>query len=272
MLREFTVDTGATTLNAVALGDDGPPLVMLHGVTGRWQHWLSVMPAFAPRWRLFALDHRGHGRSGRVAGGYRIVDYAADVIAFLRAGVGEPAVVMGHSLGAIIGIAVAADAPELVRALVLEDPPLGAFSDQRFDERTERPRFLRLRELARSGAPARDLLPALAEIQPTSDPAALLARATALTQLDPDVLTLILEDRAKEGYDLERRLARITSPTLLLQGEPALGGALEDERAARAMALLPNGLHVRMPGVGHGLHADAPLAFCRIVHDFLESL
>jgi pimeloyl-ACP methyl ester carboxylesterase len=180
--------------------------------------------------------------------------------------------VIGHSLGAIIGIAVAADAPELARALVLEDPPLGAFSDQRLSHRQEHPHFTVMRDLARSGSSVDELAAALADLQPTRDAAALRARATALSQLDPDVLTLILEDRAKEGYDLDARLGRISCPTLLLQGNVELGAALEDSRAERARSLLTRGVFVRMPNVGHGLHGDDPLGFCRIVNDFLESL
>lgn len=275
MLREQTFDTGAVTLNYAAGPDDGPPLVLLHGVTGRWQSWLPVMPDLALHWRLFALDLRGHGRSGHAAGAYRIDDYAGDVLALLRGPIGEPAVLVGHSLGAIIAIAVAAAAPETVRAVVLEDPPLAAFRHESLRDRPEHGPFTAMRDLVRAGLPADELAAALADLQPERDAAALRTWATALQHLDPDVLTLIIEDRAKEGYDLDGCLGRMTSPTLLLQGNPALGGALADVDATRAAGLLPHGLHIRLPDVGHGIHAvdgGQPAAFCRIVHDFLESL
>src|SRR3954471_8978915 len=137
MLQEQTFDTGTVSINYVADQASGPPLVLLHGVTSRWQGWLSVMPDLALRWRLFALDLRGHGRSGRADGRYRLTDYAGDVTAFLQRRAGEPAVVVGHSLGAMIAIAVAAEAPDFVRAVVLEDPPLAAFSTQSLRERPE---------------------------------------------------------------------------------------------------------------------------------------
>ena len=139
---EHTFDAGPVAINYVAEGrEDGRPLVFLHGVSGRWQTWLPVMTAFAAGWRLYALDFRGHGRSGRAPGAYRAVDYAADVVAFLRRRVEQPAVLVGHSLGAIVAVAVAADAPEAVRAVVLETPPLGVFDEQDFTVRPERPGF-----------------------------------------------------------------------------------------------------------------------------------
>lgn len=275
MLREQTFDADAVPLNYAAGPDGGPPLALLHGVTSRWQTWLPVMPDLALRWRLFALDLRGHGRSGRAAGAYRINDYAGDVLAFLRGRVGEPAVLVGHSLGAIIAIAVAAAAPDSVRAVVLEDPPLAAFRHEPLRDRPERGHFTALRDLARTDSSVDELAAALADLQPERDAAALRARAAALARLDPDVLTLLLEDRAKEGYDLDGCLRRMTCPALLLQGNPALGGALADVDAARAAGLLSHGLHIRLPDVGHGIHAadgGQPVAFCRLVHDFLESL
>ena len=272
MLQEQIFDAGAVPINYAAGPAGGPPLVLLHGVTGRWQAWLSVMPDLAVRWRLFALDLRGHGRSGRAAGAYRIMDYAADVIALLRRQAGEPAVVVGHSLGAIIAIAVAAEAPDAVRAVVLEDPPLGPFHHQRARERTEYGRFMAIRELARAGLSVEELMPAVAAILPGQDAAALRARATAISQLDPDVMTFVVEDRAKEGYDVDGLLRQIERPVLLLQGNPALGGALTDVDAQRAAGLLTRGMHIHMPEVGHGIHQAQPQTFCRIVHDFLESL
>jgi pimeloyl-ACP methyl ester carboxylesterase len=275
MLREQTFDAGAVTLNYVEGPAGGAPLVLLHGVTGRWQAWLPVMADFAMRWHVYAVDLRGHGRSGHVPDAYKVTDYAGDVIALLRQRVGEPAVVVGHSLGAIVAIAVAAEAPEAVRAIVLEDPPLAAFRHQSLGERPDQPRFRLQRDLARSTASVDELAAELAGQMPSLDAAALRARATALRQMDPDVLTAILEDRAKEGYDLDGRLRRIACPVLLLQGNVAIGGALEDVDARRAAGMLARCTTVQLPQFGHWLHAGdqgQPAIFCQIVSNFLESL
>ena len=270
---ERTFDAGPVAINYAVEGrEDGQPIVFLHGVTGRWQAWFPVMLAFAGEYRVYGLDFRGHGRSGHVPGAYRAVDYAADVVAFLRRVVGRPAVVVGHSLGAIVAIAVAADAPELVRAAVLEDPPLGAFDDQSLRDRAEYPRFLATRDLARARMPPVALFEALSKQMPGVDAATVGQRVVTVSQMDPDVLTLILEDRAKEGYELETRLRRMACPVLLQQGNVALGGALEDERATKARTLLADCTFEYFPDVGHGIHGEAPFAFCRNVREFLKAL
>lgn len=271
---EHTFDAGTVSINYVAEGrENGRPMVFLHGVTDRWQTWLPVMTAFAADWRLYALDFRGHGRSGHVPGAYRAVDYAADVVAFLRRRVEQPAVVVGHSLGAIVSIAVAADAPEAVRAVVLEDPPLGVFDDQDIADRPGQPGlFTAMRDLAAAGLPRAQLFAALVEREPGVDAAALGARTLTLSQMHPDVLTAFLENRARDGYELAARLRRIACPVLFQQGNVALGAAVDDARVARAWSLLASCTFEHFPDVGHGIHNVQPFAFCRSVRAFLGSL
>jgi pimeloyl-ACP methyl ester carboxylesterase len=265
-------DADGVAINYLDAGPaDGPPIVFLHGVTGRWQTWLTVAPAFAARWRVYALDFRGHGRSGHIREGYRAVDYAADAIAFLRREVGRPTVLVGHSLGAIVAIAVAADAPELVRAVVLEDPPLGAFDDQRFSTRPEHARFTATRDLARRRLPAEKLFAELWQQTPDADAAAVGTRTQLLSQMDPDVLTLILDGRSREGYGLRGRLSRIACPVLLLQGNPERGGALDHDRAVQTTAALARCTHRYLSHVGHSIHGDQPFEFNDIVAEWLAA-
>jgi pimeloyl-ACP methyl ester carboxylesterase len=272
MLRERAILAGTVRLNCAVAADAGPPLLCLHGVTSRWQTWLPVMPSLSLRWQLHALDLRGHGASGRTFGAYRINDYADDVVTLLQRELGAPTVIIGHSLGAIIATAVAARAPELVRAVVLEDPPLAAFRHEQLRERPEYAGFLALRDLAREGHTSAELLPILSARRPELDSAGVRAWAAAIAALDPDVLTLVVEDRAKVGYDQDTCLRQITAPTLLVQGEPSLGGALSDEDARRAVGLLTRGTYVKLPHVGHGIHTADPAGFSRLVHDFLETI
>jgi pimeloyl-ACP methyl ester carboxylesterase len=272
MLVERTFETGTVSINYAEEPGTGPVLLLLHGVTSRWQNFLNVMPVFTQRWHVVAADLRGHGRSGRVAGGYGLMGYATDVIALIRHLSDRPAVLVGHSLGAMISIGVASEAPDLVRAVVLEDPPLGAFDGRPFATRTEHRHFVAMRDLVRAGRSGTELASQLAANMPGGDPVAARSRALSLSQLDPEVLTPIIEDGAIEDYDLGDRLRRLACPTLLLQANVERGGALADPEARWAASLIPDCAHVSMPDVGHGIHAaDAP-GFSQTVTSFLETL
>ena len=124
MLKEGTFNADGVTINFVEGPSFGPPLVLLHGGGDRWQHFLPIIPSLVMRWHIYALDLRGHGKSGRVPGQYRPEHYVADVMAFLESQLAERAILFGHSLGGWIALMVAAEMVDRVRALILGDPPL----------------------------------------------------------------------------------------------------------------------------------------------------
>src|SRR5436305_1794984 len=122
VLSEKTFDTGELTISYAEGLASGPPMVLLHGLTLDKESYQVLVPHLTSDWHLYACDLRGHGRFGRVVGRYLMADYISDTIAFLRGLVAEPAIIIGHSAGGLIALGVAAEAPELVRALVLLDP------------------------------------------------------------------------------------------------------------------------------------------------------
>ena len=275
MLTERTFDTGAVALNYAEGLKSGPPLVLLHGVTSRWQVFLHLIPTLLPRWHVVAVDLRGHGKSGRVPGHYGVMDYAEDVLALIRHLDAGPAAVLGHSLGAMVTIGAAAEAPELVRAAILEDPPLGAFQEMPFTQRPEHDGFVATRNLVREGLPPDELARRILAGPGPNDALAARLRAASLSQIDADVLTFIIENRAIVGFDLADRLRRVACPTLLFQGNPELGGALSDAEADWAMTLLATGFLVRMPGAGHFLRLSPGLEanrFAQATVGFLETV
>jgi len=101
-----------------------PPIVLLHQSLARSEDWENIFPRLATRYRTVAYDARGHGRSGRAAD-YSLRAFADDALRMLREIVKEPALLVGHSLGALAALVAAGEAPDLVRGLVLEDPALG---------------------------------------------------------------------------------------------------------------------------------------------------
>ncbi len=110
-------------------GSGDPPLLLVHGWTGESHDWCFQLPAFTARHRVVAYDHRGHGRSSVTEHGYDSRQLLADMVGMHgQLGLG-PVVAIGHSLGGVLVSMLAAEHPDLVRAVVVVDPPYG-FDEQ----------------------------------------------------------------------------------------------------------------------------------------------
>jgi len=274
---ERRLAAGGQRLNAVEGPPNGPPLLLLHGVGRRWQDYSPFLAAFAARAHVFALDHRGHGGSDRAAR-YLVADYVADVLAVVR-GLPSPVAVVGHSLGALVALGVAAAAPEMVRAVVLEDPPSAGFLD-RLGETSYATQFAAMQSLAGPGRPVGATARALADIRSPGgvrlgdrrDAAALRFLARCLLDLDPAVYTPVLDGRWLDGFDPLAAAANVRCPALLLVADTAEGGMLPATDADALAAALPDAARIDLPGVGHLIHGTQPDRFLRTVMNSLDSL
>ena len=249
MFAEKTFDTGPVAINYAEGPVNGPPLLLLHGLGTRWQSFLAIMPALAERWHVYAWDARGHGKSGRVAGAYTAHDYVTDLQQFITGLFDEPVIVFGSSKGGAVALALAAQQPDLFRALVVGDTPLGIVD--RIPTAGPSPFYQERRALA--GKPLADVTAALrANDHP---PHLLETESQMLANLDPDVLAYAAEGRLAEyfaGYE-RPDYARITCPVLLVQGNAEMGAALSDADIAQVRAAMPHAQVAYLAESGHGL-------------------
>lgn len=282
-LREKNISLPEVTLQVAFGPPNGPPLLCIHGVGRSWRDYLPLLPAFIPTWSVVAPDLRGHGGSARRPGQYLIRDFLGDVMALLRQ-LERPAVIYGHSLGAMLAALVAADCPELVVAVVAEDPPSPGFLE-RLQETSYGPLFRAMRHLAGStrdvSAIARQLGDVVVASNTSGEPvrlrdvrdsASIRFSARWLCDLDPAVYTPILECHWRDGLDFPNVWARVKCPTLLLAGDEAVGGMLPTSDVRDIMDRLADGTLVEFPRVGHQIHWLAREATVRAVLSFLGSL
>jgi pimeloyl-ACP methyl ester carboxylesterase len=288
VLKEQIFDTGVVQINYAEGPPAGPPLTLLHGYTGRWQGFLPLLPVLCLNWHVYAPDYRGHGKSGRVPGRYGAEDYMGDIEAFVQAVVKEPAVVFGHSLGALFALALAGRSAQSVLAVIVGDI---ALSRETWGARPHNEEYWKgERDLAASEASVPELTKLVGELPvlgmeppvkykdlPEVTSVELREWAKSLTLLDPGVVDCHAEGRRHElleAFDFEPLLRAVSCPVLLLQGEIEMGALMTDEDVQFAMSLLPEAHHVKIKNAGHdlGLGSFQVAPLLRAVVNFLESL
>src|SRR5262249_37441182 len=160
-----------------------------------------------------------------------------DLATLLEAEAQAPVPIVGHSLGALVGMQLAATRPELVRWLVLLDPPL----DARL-RNTEVEDVFRLRH-----APAGELEAYLLERTPGGGE----LLATALARAFRRAADAAFETLLAAGPFAAVPLA---APTLVVQADPAKGGVLGDRAAAAAVTTLGNAQLLKLEAAPHAVH------------------
>lgn len=281
-LQEKSFDTGAVVINYAEGPAHGSPVVLLHGIGRSWRDFLPVLPAFG-KWHVFALDLRGHGKSGRAADTYRSGAYSADVIDFLKNKLQEPAVVFGHSLGGIVAMRVAADLPERVRAIIVGDSVLSrdTLAHSMYQELFSGLHKIvvdggSVEEKARRLARLEIRVPGLPEAIPIGDlpgnESDLQEWAHCLHMLDPAAIQSTVEGRTLSDFDADSVLAQIRCPALILQANPELGGLMSDSAVEKIKSHLPQAEVVRFRLLGHALHTQRAQPVREAVEKFLSSI
>jgi len=252
-------------LAAVEYGADGaPPLVLLHGIGSRGVSWWPVVDPLAARFRLVVLDLRGHGASDKPTTGYLLPDYAADLEVVLGAlAIARPRL-LGHSLGGLIALEWATGQPARAAALVVEDSPLRTVPEvlDAFDG------WQRLAALS-----PEDAAGYYRREHPEWTEEECRRRAESITATAPAVFAELRAEAAARlaTGEVERfdELSAIRSPTLLVHGDPAAGGAVTAEAAARFRRCVSGSRTIGIPGTGHAIHREHTAAFLAAVIPFV---
>jgi pimeloyl-ACP methyl ester carboxylesterase len=240
---------------------EGPPnkisILLLHGIASRWQPFQSILTEIVEKYHVFAVDLRGHGQSSHTPGAYHLEDYTRDIHQFIVHQVREPAVIYGHSLGALIGINLAAQQPHWVRALILGDPPL-YHHDTLTQDTFWQLAFIELLEFMNAHRDPTEMDIWLAQNMPGMSPDRRTERIRSLETLDPDVVRAVISNTQMEGVSLPALAPRVVCPVLLLRGNPSLGSALREQDVDFAIQHFPRISVLEMENAGHGI-IPAPL-------------
>ncbi|MEZ5652483.1 MAG: alpha/beta hydrolase [Burkholderiaceae bacterium] len=267
-------------------GSGSPPIVFVHGALCQHDDWRHQIPPFARRHRVLAPDLRAHGRSREQPGQIGVERFSIDVRAMLdAAGVVEPAVLVGHSMGCRVLLQIWRDAPERVAALVFVDgaylvpTPLGDLDDDARRSRADDARRRAL-ELFIGGGPAARLQVGFTGMffdeRFAAERDRVLDHALSLPSEVPR--ELMPGFAAWDVMNLESVLATVTVPALAF-ASTKMDGASErrplgpNESTAWLQALsqhVPGAEIVRLHGTGHFVMLEQPALVNERIARFID--
>jgi pimeloyl-ACP methyl ester carboxylesterase len=247
-----------------------PTLLCLHGLTDSGQAWPEAVAHWSGSYTLIAVDQRGHGGSPRFTSeqlaahpGDVMVD---DVIAILEQLDGPP-VVVGHSLGGAVALAAGVRRPELVRALVLEDPAPRGPDDPQAD-RTRGERFVEGVRQSREVTDDDTLLGLRREQCPSWPDSELLASGRSERLVDLDYLA---HGDIKPSTPWPELFAEVSIPVLVVSGDPDGDVCVTDEMEQGIGRIAnPNVTLTRVKGAEHCIRREQPEQFYAVVDDWLS--
>jgi pimeloyl-ACP methyl ester carboxylesterase len=121
-VRHRTVNANGIGLHVAEAGD-GPPLLLAHGWPQHWWMWRKLIPRLSERYRVLAVDLRGHGWSDAPPDDYAKTTFAADLLGLLDAEGIERTKILAHDWGGYASFLLAMDHPERVERMVVLDVP-----------------------------------------------------------------------------------------------------------------------------------------------------
>lgn len=262
-VNTIQLSTGVELQYAEQGAATGTPVILLHGYTDSWYSYEQVMAHLPTYVHVYAISQRGHGLSGKPRKGYAPEDFSADVAAFMEELHIPSAVIVGHSMGAVIAQRFAIDHPERTKGLVL----LGAFAG--FKNNPGLQEFSKIIE----------------QLKDPIDSAFVheFQQSTVANKIDGmEMHTYVSESRQVPArvwievmkglmpIDYVKDLKKIDVPVLIVYGnKDGIVPATDQDILAAHMKHVTR---ITYDGVGHGLHWEKPKIFANDLLTFINKL
>lgn len=257
--------------------EEGPLVLCLHGILEQGAAWSEVAIRLAQKgYRVIAPDLRGHGRSDRVGKGgtYNLIDFLGDIDAIVENLAGKAFILVGHSLGSVLGAIFATVRPQRIKNIVLvetilpsandEDDPSTALANQlnQMAVPPEHPVFPNIEAAAER----------LRKATPAISAALAMKLAERITEPFGGGVRWRWEPllRTRAGINLNgigrsrylNLLKKIKVPITLVYGDKSNFNRIEDLN--KQQEAMPNATKVVVSG-GHNLPLEAPSALAKII-------
>lgn len=304
---EKQVQVGSVTFNYAEGPDNGPALVLLHAQLLDWYTYSVVLPELSKGFHVYAIDYPGHGKT-IVPEGYVMSaeNIGNDLGRFIDEVIGTEVYVTGNSSGGLLATYLAANRGDVVKAIILEDPPLFSSEYPAVKTTVANKAFTQSHNALESEDYAGDylmywidnskqffatyvfpeaekLIKGMVIIYRTfhSDepleiafmPVSVQEMLRGLDYYDPTFGAAFYDGTWNEDFNHEEALKKIDCPVLLIQAntgylaDGTLDGAMSKEMAEVAMDCLSDGKYIYVDS-GHVTNLEVPDQFIAIVEDF----
>ncbi|MBD1433109.1 alpha/beta hydrolase [Sphingobacterium sp. DN00404] len=267
---------------------DKPVIVMVHGVTDNGLCWTTLTQQFEDSYDIYMLDARGHGLSDPFQAGDDGETLIKDVVAFVKAMELDKPILLGHSMGAATVMRLAADYPDLGKAVIMLDPLLGPrmtrpvapsrhaesksnssavpISTKRTSPKVQVNMFGAPEVLVRQNNYSMDELMKLGSRQnPQWHETDIMYWALSKKQYHGPYTEQAAQ--AMSGtMDVGNALARVSIPALILKADATEDVRQKNEKIAREMK---RGKLIHIEGGGHNLHHDRLMPTAEAIKEFL---
>ncbi len=273
-------------------GNEGPTVVLVHGFGASWWHWRQNIPVLAKTCRVYALDLIGFGGSAKPTPGllkpgtqieYSFETWGQQIADFCREIVGEPAFLVGNSIGCIAVMQAAVSSPDIALEVALLNCSLRLLHDRKratlpWYRRFGAPLVQRLlsikpisqfffNQLAKPKTVRKILLQAYAHPEAVTDELVDILMAPAR---DPGALAVFVAFTAySQGPLPEDLLAVLPCPAIILWGT---SDPWEPVALGRELAKFPQVQNfIPLEGVGHCPQDEAPELVNPILQDWMKA-
>lgn len=260
-----------TTLAYRVIGDSGTPVVFVHGSLGDFADWDAQVATFAQTHRVLVYSRRYHPPNPpqNDAEAYSPMLHAEDLAALLLQLDLAPAHVVGSSYGAYTALVLALEHPELVRAVVLEEPPVMPLLNRTPEgDALRRDYFARVLDPARAAFAKGDSLGGLHLF---------LSGEGLVARAGTNLLTHAFELRREMLANREQYmpplgcsdLGALHTGVLLVSGDRS--APVFHAITAELARCLQNDSSVTIPNAGHAMHASNPAYYNQVVLRYLAT-
>lgn len=255
-------------LFAREIGEGTPPVIVLHGLLGASDNWLTLSRDWAKQRRVFLLDLRNHGRSPH-SEDHTYTAMADDLYEFMTDHDLRQAILLGHSMGGKVAMTFSLTYPHKVERLIVVDiSPAGS----------QTPEFVKILEILQaldiSGLRSRqEADERLSAYIPGAGLRAFLLKNLVRNQNGGfswrvNLEALYRNRRLIAGEIAADDDAAYDGPTLFLRGEKS--PYIRDADIPIIRKKFPRARIITVPNAGHWVHADQPEAVLQVVEKFIS--